>query len=581
MCDWKPGPRCFSHYAPIFLKAQIKYAAAVALAKAEAEKTGKVSAETRRMLEEQFVNYMTAQREFYASPKAREEFLQRAIAKRTAMLERGLNIENEKLREILTNHQQRDLDMLEKQAVDGAHRWDQAKLASKIANDRNENALERGIFSEAVYSEEELAQVDIRHWDRACPEGEVILKNFGDKLHHSDSSDAWRELTITREVRIETPTGERVHLDIEARIVQKTKGSSSYTVEYVVKQEGKTLGILIPNSSTQDSYFSVGAVYENRPLTREPWMALHKGIRLRKSDWDHYAKVNNLSAEELEEIKAEFTRTQKLLSDAGDAKETEMFSRLNAFQEKINRKHRGHRHNNATEQFVEEHGARTSFNSIAGAKDNIAQTMNSLDSTLLEMAVKARTQGINTYAKEQFGVTTKRDRDKVEKESREIMANEPERLQPKSRSEKRNRGGGRDRVERNMAREKRRASYMGDSPVVVSRREEKIKRTNTNMEVLQKREGLAYSARVDSERRLNEPDNPFKGYSYKVSSTRAGGVRSTVQLQFDKEGRLVGGLKAYRHPHMENMVVICKGPGYNPVVTVSTDQFDAMADVEK
>jgi hypothetical protein len=581
MCDWKPGPRCFSHYAPIFLKAQIKYAAAIALAKAEAKKTGKISAETRRMLEEQFVNYMTAQREFYASPKAREEFLQRAIAKRAATLERGLNIENEKLREILTNHQQRDLDMLEKQAVDGAHRWDQAKLASKIANDRNENALERGIFSEAAYSEEELALVDIRHWDRACPEGEVILKNFGDKLHHSDSSDAWRELTITREVRIETPTGERVHLDIEARIVQKNKNSSSYTVEYVVKQDGKTLGILIPNSSTQDSYFNVGAVYENRPLTREPWMALHKGIRLRKSDWDHYAKVNNLSAEELEEIKAEFTRTQKLLSDAGDAKETEMFSRLNAFQEKINRKHRGHRHNNATEQFVEEHGARTSFNSIAGAKDNIAQTMNSLDSTLLEMAVKARTQGINTYAKEQFGVTTKRDRDKVEKESREIMANEPERLQPKSRSEKRNRGGGRDRVERNMAREKRRASYMGDSPVVVSRREEKIKRTNTNMEVLQKREGLTYSARVDSERRLTEPDNPFKGYSYKVSSVRAGGIRSTVQLQFDKEGRLVGDMKAYRHPQMENMVLICKDPGYNPVVTVSTDQFDAMADVEK
>ena len=310
-------------------------------------------------------------------------------------------------------------------------------------------------------------------------------------------------------------------------------------------------------------------------------MALHKGIRLRKSDWDHYAKVNNLSAEELEEIKAEFTRTQKLLSDAGDAKETEMFSRLNAFQEKINRKHRGHRHNNATEQFVEEHGARTSFNSIAGAKDNIAQTMNSLDSTLLEMAVKARTQGINTYAKEQFGVTTKRDRDRVEKESREIMANEPERLQPKSRSEKRNRGGGRDRVERNMAREKRRASYMGDSPVVVARREEKIKRTNTNMEVLQKREGLAYSARVDSERHLTEPDNPFKGYSYKVSSVRAGGIRSTVQLQFDKEGRLVGDMKAYRHPQMENMVLICKDPGYNPVVTVSTDQFDAMADVEK
>lgn len=581
MCDWKPGPRCFSHYAPIFLNAQIKYAAAIALAKAEVKNTGKVSAETRRMLEEQFVNYMTAQREFYASPKAREEFLQRAIAKRTAMLERGLNIENEKLREILTNHQQRDLDMLEKQAVDGAHRWDQAKLASKIANDRNENALERGIFSEAAYSAEEIAQVDIRHWDRACPEGEVILKNFGDKLHHSDSSDAWRELTITREVRIETPTGERVHLDIEARIVQKNKNSSSYTVEYVVKQDGKTLGILIPNSSTQDSYFNVGAVYENRPLTREPWMALHKGIRLRKSDWDHYAKVNNLSAEELEEIKAEFTRTQKLLSDAGDAKETEMFSRLNAFQEKINRKHRGHRHNNATEQFVEEHGARTSFNSIAGAKENIAQTMNSLDSTLLEMAVKARNQGINTYAKEQFGVTTKRDRDKVEKESREIMAKEPERLQPKSRSEKRNRGGGRDRVERNMAREKRRASYMGDSPVVVSRREEKIKRTNTNMEVLQKRKGLAYSARVDSERHLNEPDNPFKGYSYKVSSVRAGGIRSTVQLQFDKEGRLVGDLKAYRHPNMENMVVICKGPGYKPVVTVSTDQFDAMADVEK
>ena len=222
------------------------------------------------------------------------------------------------------------------------------------------------------------------------------------------------------------------------------------------------MGILIPNSAVQDAYYNVGAVYENRPAVREPWQDLHKGIRLRKNDWDHFARANELTDEELAEIKSNHARTHQILTSSAEAGDTTMFSLHNAFNSKVNRTHRGHRHNSTTERFVEERGARTSFNSVQGAKENVAQTLGSLDSMLLDVAVKARRQGINTYAAEQFGAMDKKDRDRVEAESREIMANEPERLQPKSRSEKRNRGGGRDRVERNLAREQRRANQFAD-----------------------------------------------------------------------------------------------------------------------
>lgn len=580
MCDWKPGPRCFTHYAPHFAKAQDEYNAALLLAMYETANGGEVSAATRRLLDEKFLAYMHAQKEFYTSPKARDQFLERAIQQRIDMLSGEMTVENKELQEIIMDHQRRNLDMLEKQAVDGAHRWDQAKLASKIANDRNENALERGIFSEAAYSAEEIAQVDIRQWDRACPDGELILDGFEDKLQLSDATGIHRELTITRHVRIETPTGERVHLDIEARIMQKTKGSSSYTVEYLIKQDGETLGILIPNSAVQDAYYNVGAVYEARPAVREPWQDLHKGIRLRKNDWDHFARANELTDEELAEIKSNHARTHQILTSSAEAGDTAMFSRHNAFNSKVNRTHRGHRHNSTTEQFVTEQGARTSFNSVSGAKENVAQTLGSLDSMLLDVAVKARRQGIRTYAAEQFGAMDKSARDRVEAESREIMANEPERLQPKSRSEKRNRGGGRDRVERNLAREQRRANQFADSPVVAARRKEAVERGNSAMAKMQQTQGgLVYSARVEPERKPVDPSDFHAGHFYRVSVTQAGGSKKWVSVPFTQEGKLAGGLKAYKHPAKPGMVVIRKGQ--KAVVVVSAEQFDAMADVRR
>lgn len=579
MCDWKPGPRCFTHYAPHYKKAQEEYQAALYIAMAEASNGGKISAATRRLLDEKFLAYMRAQQEFYTSPKARARYLGSAIEQRLKMMDAELPVDNEELRAIIQDHQRKDLDMLEKQAIDGHHRWEQAKLMSKMANDRNENALERGIFSEAAYTPEELAQVDIRQWDRACPEGEAILSGIDDNLHPSDASGVYREMSVVRKVRIETPTGERVHVDLEARIVQKTKGSSSYTVEYTIKQDGENLGILIPNSSTQDSYYNVGAVYENRPLTREPGMDYHKGIRLRKSDWDKYAQDNGLNPEELEEIKAASEQNQQILKGAAEAGETSMFSRHNAFHHQINVKHKGHKHNNTTEQFIDEHGARTSFNSIKGAKENVAQTLNSLDSTLLDIAVKGRNKGIEVYGKEQFNVSNKRARAKVEKESREIMANEPKRLQPKSRSEKRNKGGGRNRVERNLAREGRRAAHLADSSVVVSRREEAIKRNNSNMEVLQKRHGFLYSARVESNRKPTNPDKPREGYTYRVSTTQKGGNKKWASINFTNDGRLADGLTVHRHPRDPNLAAICKGN--ETLAVVSFSQLEAMGDVSR
>ena len=344
--------------------------------------------------------------------------------------------------------------------------------------------------------------------------------------------------------------------------------------------DGETLGILIPNSAVQDAYYNVGAVYENRPAVREPWQELHKGIRLRKNDWDHFARANELTDEELAEIKSNHARTHQILTSSAEAGDTTMFSRHNAFNSKVNRTHRGHRHNSTTEQFVAEQGARTSFNSVSGAKENVAQTLGSLDSMLLDVAVKARRQGINTYAAEQFGAMDKSARDRVEAESREIMANEPERLQPKSRSEKRNRGGGRDRVERNLAREQRRANQFADSPVVAARRKAEVERGNSAMAKMQQTQGgLIYSARVEPERKPVDPSDFHAGHFYRVSSTQAGGSKKWVSVPFTQEGKLAGGLKAYKHPAKPGMVVIRKGQ--KAVVVVSAAQFDAMADVSR
>ena len=174
----------------------------------------------------------------------------------------------------------------------------------------------------------------------------------------------------------------------------------------------------------------------------------------------------------------------------------------------------------------------------------------------------------------------KKDRDRVEAESREIMANEPERLQPKSRSEKRNRGGGRDRVERNLAREQRRANQFADSPVVAARRKAEVERGNSAMAKMQQTQGgLIYSARVEPERKPVDPSDFHAGHFYRVSSTQAGGSKKWVSVPFTQEGKLAGGLKAYKHPAKPGMVVIRKGQ--KAVVVVSAAQFDAMADVRR
>ncbi|WP_141762278.1 hypothetical protein [Rothia sp. HMSC065C03] len=285
MCDWKPGPRCFTHYEPIYDAAKEKYFELLEEADKKAA-DGTLTDEDRLKLQIAFQNYQAAQRMFYMSPKARKKHLGSDILKARAALEEAQKYSdehpNDKYAETCLANAAANLNQLEKQAVDGNHRWQQAKLASELAARRNENALERGIFSEATYTEEDLEDIDLNTWDRACPDGTITLHGFDDKLKKSSDPKIYREATITRKVRIELPTGERVHVDLQARIIQKKKGSSSYTVEYTVHYKGQNLGTLIPNSTAQDGYYGVGAVAEHRPVTRDTADSARDGGRSAK-----------------------------------------------------------------------------------------------------------------------------------------------------------------------------------------------------------------------------------------------------------------------------------------------------------
>ena len=91
--------------------------------------------------------------------------------------------------------------------------------------------------------------------------------------------------------------------------------------------------------------------------------------------------------------------------------------------------------------------------------------------------------------------------------------------------------------------------------------------------------GLIYSSRVEPERKPVDSSDFHAGHFYRVSSTQAGGSKKWVSVPFTQEGKLAGGLKAYKHPAKPGMVVIRKGQ--KAVVVVSAAQFDAMADVRR
>lgn len=576
MCDWKPGPRCFTHYEPRYRAALDAYSEALRKVRVLAE-SGKLTDADRLALQNAFEDYQAAQRMFFMSPKARKKYLGDEIA----IVRENLESAKEHLAEhpddeyakLYVNNYTAELDQLQKQAVDGNHRWQQAKLASELAARRNENALERGIFSEATYTTEDLQDVDLNTWDRACPAGDIVLHGIDDKLQESNNPKIHREATVTRKVRIELPTGERVHINLQARIIQKKKNSSSYTVEYTAHYNGENLGTLIPNSTAQDGFYGVGAVAEHRPVTRDVSITARDGGALRKTDWEHYQKVNDLTDEELAEHKAVYEENLEEIRKYNNANKKGMYSCANTFPREINSTPRGKQHNNLTRKFTEENNAHTSFNSISAAQNDIKRVLKDQDTLITGLVVNARNKSVKDYATQQFNATDKKERDQVEQKAKEEIAAQPERLKPKTRRERRSHGGGLDRAERNTIRVERKVAQIYKEKATTTRREKSLNASNEALKNRRQKTGSnIYSTTVDPVRR---PTGSKGSYSYSTTHDVKGGRKEFRTIKFTSKGKLAAGYTASPNTHDPSMITITTPQ--KQTVTVSRGQYATMA----
>ena len=584
MCDWKPGPRCFAHHAPVYQSAQQEYAAALESAFSTMNQDGSFTESAKSRLEAAYEDLYAKQQGFFSSPKARREQLDSTLLAAREQLEEDRKYYKQNPDEgnkILLNHSERRVEALQNQSVEGAHRWNQAKESSRFADELNENGLEQGLFSQAHYTHEKLAHVDVTQWDQASPNGEPILHGLDQKLQPSSDPHVHRELTITRQIRMETPTGERIYVDAQARIIQRKKGSSSYQIEYSLNEKGPNRGILIPNSATQDNYYAVGAVYERRPINRDFGNFATKGASLRAQDWDHYQKLHALSDTRLAHAKAQWAENQALIR-AELANKNGLFSHHTAFG-KVNQTPRGQRHNRLTAQWADKdtgYGALTSTHSIAAAKDDITRVLNQ-DGYLKDAVIRAREQSIKKYAAEQFGAPTAKSRIIVENQAKRALANldknDPAAL--RTRRQKRNAGGGADRATRNILRESRRAEQIKIAAEHTAQKERTRTRNlttaNRNMARLQKTHGVHTT--VEPKRRYISNAGQNTGYQYTLLIKRTHGIhpQKQVNIEFDMKGNLKNGYGAYQDPR-SGMVRIGKIGTKEHVATLTPDQYNLM-----
>ena len=581
MCDWKPGPRCFAHHAPVYQSAQQEYAAALESAFSTMNQDGSFTESAKSRLEAAYEDLYAKQQGFFSSPKARREQLDSTLLAAREQLEEDRKYYKQNPDEgnkILLNHSERRVEALQNQSVEGAHRWNQAKESSRFADELNENGLEQGLFSQAHYTHEKLAHVDVTQWDQASPNGEPILHGLDQKLQPSSDPHVHRELTITRQIRMETPTGERIYVDAQARIIQRKKGSSSYQIEYSLNEKGPNRGILIPNSATQDNYYAVGAVYERRPINRDFGNFATKGASLRAQDWDHYQKLHALSDTRLAHAKAQWAENQALIR-AELANKNGLFSHHTAFG-KVNQTPRGQRHNRLTAHKDTGYGALTSTHSIAAAKDDITRVLNQ-DGYLKDAVIRAREQSIKKYAAEQFGAPTAKSRIIVENQAKRALANldknDPAAL--RTRRQKRNAGGGADRATRNILRESRRAEQIKIAAEHTAQKERTRTRNlttaNRNMARLQKTHGVHTT--VEPKRRYISNAGQNTGYQYTLRIKRTHGIhpQKQVNIEFDMKGNLKNGYGAYQDPR-SGMVRIGKIGTKEHVATLTPDQYNLM-----
>lgn len=546
MCDVKPNPRCFTHYEPRYNDAKDAYQEALDDFESK-EKAGTLTDEDYDNLTAAFEEYQACQRMYYMSPKARRHRHADEVAKVREALEEAKKLHeenpNSEYARILYKNAQADLDQIQVQDEEGARRWEDAKRAGRLAHELNKNGLERGLFSQAQYTDEDLAESNIDSWDRACPDGNIVLHNAEGKLEKSNKRGVYREQIITRENRLELPTGERLDYDQSVHIIQGKKASSSYRLSVTIDIDPDNgLGGYIHNPTAYDGYYASGAPAERRPVTRDNSPSARDGGKMRSSDWRHTQDANGLTDEELAEQQEEFDTLYEASEADNDAHGRGTYTRVNTFKKTLNKTKKGERHNELTKWFIKEYNIKTSFNNVEDAQAEAVRILQIQDSLKREAIKNLRQQSINEYGKQQFDADNKRERDRAEKQARKDIEELPERLKPKTQREIRNHGGGPDRVERNMQSMRRQDKVRKRKAKTASEREASIDRGNTYIEQRRKQTGqLNYTTHVESTRHPNDLTDPKAGYSYTVNKTGKGGVQQQGEIKFTKGGKLAKG----------------------------------------
>lgn len=546
MCDVKPNPRCFTHYEPRYNDAKDAYQEALDDFESK-EKAGTLTDEDYDNLAAAFEEYQACQRMYYMSPKARRHRHADEVAKVREALEEAKKLHeenpNSEYARLLYKNAQADLDQIQVQDEEGARRWEDAKRAGRLAHELNKNGLERGLFSQAQYTDEDLAEVNFDSWDRACPDGNMVLHNADGKLEKSNKRGVYREQVITSEKRLELPTGERLDYDQSVHIIQGKKASSSYRISVTIDVDpDKGLGGYIHNPTAHDGYYASGAPAERRPVTRDNSPSARDGGKMRSSDWRHTQDANGLTDEELAEQQEEFDTLYEASKADNDAHGRGTYTHVNTFKKTLNKTKKGERHNELTKWFIKEYNIKTSFNNIKDAQAEAVRILQIQDSLKREAIKNLRQQSINEYGKQQFDADNKRERDRAEKQARKEIEELPERLKPKSQSEIRNHGGGPDRVERNMQSMRRQDKVRKRKAKTAGEREASIDRGNKYTETLRKQTGdLTYSTHVESTRHPDDLTDPKAGYSYTVSNSGKGGVQHRGEIKFTKGGKLAKG----------------------------------------
>ena len=468
MCDWKPGPRCFTHYMPQYFGSVLAYLGVCEAARKEAEENGgKLSEETRAKLEQAFVEYQRKGMLFYTSPKAREEFLESHLEGARKEMEctqtrAAQDPDNEALK-ILASNAEQSYEMLQRQGIEGAHRWEQAKIATRLHDLRSERGRNLGLWSESRLTPEDLEGVDIATWDKACPEGQPVLVGMDQPMQRSKSHGIFREKAVHVLHEVELPTGEKVVWAEKARIIQKTK-SSSYTVEYSIQELGEHSGILTPNTGAVDSAYNIGAVVESRPMIRgyhkhglvsDPSFASSL-VRARKSQdlEEEQFRLIDLDRNRFEENRA---MVQRDINERGLYRRAHLKHGLNEKEESTGR-------TQLTQQILDSQGGnRVTFNSVRGAEDAIRKNLGSYRQEIAhDFVLQASHKGAVRYFSEQYGVYGMKKREDVESRVNKDIEKNPEayRRVLRTRNDRRREGGSHTRAEREALNFERRAEQI-------------------------------------------------------------------------------------------------------------------------